>query len=1103
MRPQPLRAFAWSLFVLLCTAPLHAADTKRLVVPCLATGPALRGDLSDGAWKGAATTGRMGNADGVSPVAAATEAFVLAGPDSLYVGFACDEPHVAKLVTETSGRDGPVYTDDCVEIILDPPRGKTWCYHFAVNVAGVIWDELHLPSGKRQGYSATATARGKVHPDRWTCEVRIPFADIGGKPLPGEVWGINLCRERRAGEKLELSSWSPAPAGFATAGDCGEMLFPAGPGPLVLQRVARGAVCADANETGLNVFSLSATNAAAQPATLQAEVTVDGKAVATRSMVVPPGPAVPLALPYSMPTAGQPQCGFVVRLDGREAYRSQLVAAKPTQRGPRTWTVPDPLFTPLLSDQPPGLRRVGVMFWGHLNNVKSLQEVARRFAVRYTEDEAYREHADHGLMLIGHGVVRDLTAASPFARWKVRNVPVSHRAPEGVPWILDPRAVDHNLGQIKDVFAGPHPLVFGIFAGDEVEDAALSQGAHIMARPDDYKYRAEIEQANEEVKRDFGGGKWGIPLGIVERDPNPYKWIAYRRWVNAKLRERHRRLRELVRAHDASMPLISVDSGGGIHSYEYSSQAELFDIFTAQTSCRAEQWRAQPGCQSKIVADLTGKEFWPCVHIENYGMNTTPEEAVSELSQAFRNGATGLHLYMPDTANAGKLVGDTWVSTIGSPRRWHTVMNIVDLLRTMPPLRFPTYDRTAVLFNDDTLQATPYDATRPFADQIEACYTMLGPVARSWFKFIDCAQVLNWPSLKQRFDTLYLPCARYQRPEIVAKLRAFVEEGGTLVCGDPQAFTTDILGNDTAACREELFGVKVEATTGVRWLTPTSPDIGAGLPLTGDTYCLVPGPGVAVLGAYEDGSAAITAKARGKGRAILFGTNPFILGAVADSQWRKFATAWATSLGQPTGLDIWRFEFPPSVIWREPQHPGFCLTNNHVVWREEKPYFDQDKDTGGSYSYSVAPDAMADMAGANTPIGFATGHLTDRRVSMMAPKAAARPYAPFAQPADRWMVSWATPEPVAVTFDLKQTWRVNRLILWLCDTMPELKVEGSADGQTWRQLGEHKGLEAGADVWDAEVALTDATGSRYVRLACGARQPGQKLSLIEAEVWGE
>ena len=790
----------------------------------------------------------------------------------------------------------------------------------------------------------------------------------------------------------------------------------------------------------------------------------------------------------------------------------------------RSWVVPDPLYEELLTDEPPGLRSQGSIIWQHILDVPVGRAAGVRFATRYVSDDVYRDHARAGLHLVASrpGKTDDLEAAK---RWKLTmipvgpiprstwEVPVEKLQSSDVGWLLDPRAIEFYLAGVEGFFTDPNAsMMWAIFAGDEHDEVAVRNGPDLMAKAVNYAY---IKEADAEVKREFGGGKWGIPKGIKEQDPNPYKWIAFRRWVNAKLRDRHRRLRVVVKRNNPDMPIVSVDPAGiayELHAGEYSTQPEFFDIFSHQIGYPGvgdgpggvDRWRNTVGLVSKFMSDLTGKEFWPVVHIEscNYP-DARPEEVVEELSQVFRNGGTGLHLFLLDIANMGKLVGDTRTSYFGSPRRYHTIMNICRLIRTMPKLKLPEYDRTAILYNDDTLAATPYDGLRPYTGNVEACYMMIGPVARSWFKFIDCPQVVKWNSLHDRFDIIYLPTAKYQRSEIVAKFKRFVEAGGTLVCGDPGAFDTDLLGNDTVASRNELFGVTVGQKLGVKRLVPKDAGLGEKLALRGAAYELTPVVKVEVLATYEDGSPAITANTVGKGRAILFGTNPFVKKNVPDSQWRVFFTAWVKSLGAPTGLDIWRFRLPKSVIWHEPRQPGVCLTNNRVRWQEEKPSYSQNVDVTGTYSYIRPPDAMSDVPAENGKVSFAEGRLTDRRKSILAKKEARGAYKDYELPASHWMVGWSRTDPVSIVFDLKQPRPLLQLKLWFNDTMPAVTAEGSTDGQQWQPLGTAVGQEAGADTYDLVISLNNELPSRYLRATFAARRPGQKLSIVETEVWAE
>jgi len=379
---------------------------------------------------------------------------------------------------------------------------------------------------------------------------------------------------------------------------------------------------------------------------------------------------------------------------------------------------------------------------------------------------------------------------------------------------------------------------------------------------------------------------------------------------------------------------------------------------------------------------------------------------------------------------------------------------------------------------------------------------MLGPVAGSWFRFIDCAQLLNWPDLAERFDTIYLPCARYQRPEVVDRLGEFARQGGTLICADPQAFETDTIGNDTTARRAELFGVTVGDKLSATALSPADASLGAALPLTAEAYHLTPDANTRVLATFDDGSPAMTSHTVGDGRAILFASNPFSLAAVADEQWRSFFASWVEGLGAPTSLDIWRFQFPDSLIWGEPDAPGLCLTNNSVLWQDEVPRVHLNHDSAGSYTCSVAPDAMPDAPADGGAVAFADGHLTDRRQAIRSRKTEQTRGAPYALPASRWMVSWETPEAVTVTFDLSREYALREFRLWFCDALPEVELEVSADGREWQTAGQIDAVTAGEDVLDASVEFTAPGSWRYVRASFAAREPGQLLTLIEAEIWG-
>jgi hypothetical protein len=115
----------------------------EFTVPLVATGPMLKGDLSDPAWQQAARlTGLVALDEGPAPEAT-TEVYVLSDSEALYVAFVCHEPNMDQLVSETSGHGGPVPGDDSVQVVIDPVRGGVWAWHWAANSIGA-----HRPTGR-------------------------------------------------------------------------------------------------------------------------------------------------------------------------------------------------------------------------------------------------------------------------------------------------------------------------------------------------------------------------------------------------------------------------------------------------------------------------------------------------------------------------------------------------------------------------------------------------------------------------------------------------------------------------------------------------------------------------------------------------------------------------------------------------------------------------------------------------------------------------------------------------------------------------------------------------------------------------------------------
>ena len=139
--------------------------------------------------------------------------------------------------------DGPVWIDECVDMIVAPGDNRDVRYHFIYGVdkesryddaTGLIKDPLDPGYGK-----ADVTWNGKGWKfanrrsgDRWFSMLTIPFSMLGrGKPNPGEMWCFNLGREWNGWtgdpSKFVDALWSPdvETGSFKSLAAMGELTF--------------------------------------------------------------------------------------------------------------------------------------------------------------------------------------------------------------------------------------------------------------------------------------------------------------------------------------------------------------------------------------------------------------------------------------------------------------------------------------------------------------------------------------------------------------------------------------------------------------------------------------------------------------------------------------------------------------------------------------------------------------------------------------------------------------------------------------------------------------------------------------------------------------
>jgi hypothetical protein len=613
-------------------------------------------------------------------------------------------------------------------------------------------------------------------------------------------------------------------------------------------------------------------------------------------------------------------------------------------------------------------------------------------------------------------------------------------------------------------------------------------------------YRNEypfIRQIDEEVKQKYGFGKYGIPEST--NDENPYRWIAVRRWVTDYIIQWQKDVYQTVHEIAPELRVISIDPVAGHKPVAWDRMAPYFDVATQQLYPPVDPNRQQFGFTTKMVADLTGKPTWPCTHVEHYAFSTTVDEVRELMSEVMRNGGKGFHFWLKDeignNAPNGFLMATKW----GSPERWRTITEINKLNGRMNEVAVPKDADSAIFYSEDHYQSfsekvAPFPYVYP--NEPEWAYTFLGPVARTWFRFVNDNMVEDRKVDLSKFKAVIVPAAKYERKSVSNALFKYAAAGGTLIIGDAEAFSIDVNGDSLSALwskyipRSEAPGkeqtrLTFSDTCSIRGLQNRS------LKVMGRVIELKPSASSEVLARFSDGTPAVIRTKLGRGSVIVFACNPFTETGIGDQAWKAFFKAFAKDLGLKTDRDIWRFEFPmPDSIY-QPEPQGTCLTGNYIKWWQDGPVDVHNSEIAGSYSYSVQPDLMGDRA-----TTFRTGKLTDRTKAYTTLKTELRP--------EDFVVTWKTEKPVDVTFDLLEPRDVTRLHLYYTGQLPDFKVLGSTDGTTWTQLAEltdRMAKETG-DVLDISVNLAKSK-SHYVRLSLGARNPGNTMTLVECEIWGD
>jgi len=787
---------------------------------------------------------------------------------------------------------------------------------------------------------------------------------------------------------------------------------------------------------------------------------------------------------------------------------------KEAERASDHFAVENPLYEELLSDERgPDC----VLYYGY-NDLDCdgrdqgvpasaiYRPYAKKFGHRYVAGEERRELSALPVVPMTNAWVqpRGGVGSYPTMRMILRTDNLAGAPPmigEG-PWVMHPRwreaylkaavkLAEQSLDESPDNVWGN---TWGLWAGDESFEAS---GIRVVPKD---RRDAEVEAIDREVRERFGFGKYGMPDS--EDDPNPFKRIAYRRWVNAALTETYKKAYELVKKINPKLVMLGPDPCGAVPPVDLEAMTAYFDLVSNQSWCAPTPFTQQlaTGADTKAMVDLSACPVWGLVQ---HAAAETPEAVREQYSQVYRNGGEGLILLAVEWYDR-ELEHPKFINSA----KWRALLEIAQRVTRMNRVKLPRPD-TAVLYASDTyLTWKVPKMAHPEYPQVYAAYAALGPLTGSWFSFVSDRQIDRGTRNLGDYKVLYIPLATYQRGAVLDKIEEYVKGGGIVVCTDPTAFTWDINGEELSARWQRIAGVE----KGNKRSGPTEAGVtdcgflqgSAGLVVNfrdSGIRCVPADASTKPLALFADGSVAATVRRYGKGYVVFFAGDLFAwreMNASAVELVRRIQLA----VGARTEQDIWRFKLPPfKNVYVKDAETHRCLTNNHVertfTMKRNEVTSRYNMPTGGSYTYDRFPTGIADAADRGD-IAFGNGHLTNRKQAYINRLIGGDRRPPELE---KWIVSWTDPSPVSVTFDLKKEYRLSRVRLFYSAAMPALKVQGSDDAKTWSLLADALPDNAGADVKDLELVLRGKY--RYVRLDFAAGDEGDKFELCEVEIWGD
>ena len=166
------------------------------------------GNFTEDDWQKTDFTTNFIVLDGETAADPQTFVKILCDDDNIYFAVEAMEPEPGKMKIKSTERDAALWADSSLEFFINAPMSEKYA-HIILNPKGIFYDSMAVSGNSADvAFDSQAEISAVVLKDRWVAEVRIPTAVLGRKIKDGEVWKINVARNRCLIDGThQVSSW--------------------------------------------------------------------------------------------------------------------------------------------------------------------------------------------------------------------------------------------------------------------------------------------------------------------------------------------------------------------------------------------------------------------------------------------------------------------------------------------------------------------------------------------------------------------------------------------------------------------------------------------------------------------------------------------------------------------------------------------------------------------------------------------------------------------------------------------------------------------------------------------------------------------------------